>query len=197
MLEVYMSTVLAKEFAEIPNVLSKRQDLREAMVKLIENQPMPGKVTEGSDRLTRFRELLKKLTIGELNISEAYSRTENELSRDNSIYFSENKTFPKGWAEKLVKTQFSRFYNQVVIELLLADGQTKCFVPHSSEEDANSKCSRELAGKIHDISLLYERLIDCYARGNWSNRAVKIPDHPNCTHVITHVEFAKEPTKSE
>lgn len=182
-----MSRVYAKEFRDIPAVLSENTELREAILRLIDEQPVPGKVTEGGDRLLRFKEILKRLVRGEIRLAEAYYYTEAELPRESSYYAANNRVFPSGWAERLVRTQFSRFYNQAVMEQLMSEGQTQCFVPHSSEEDRGSKCSMSLAGGAHDIKVLYNRLIESYARGNWS-KDLKIPEHPHCTHVIAPAE---------
>jgi len=73
------------------------------------------------------------------------------------------------------------------MEKLLKDGQKECFIPHSSDEDPNSRCSIVLAGNNLDLKILYNRLIDSYAEGNWSNEP-KIPDHPYCTHVIIPIK---------
>lgn len=182
-----MLKVWAKEFDHIPAALAERTDLRELAIKLIDNQPIPGKVTEGEDRLLRFREILKMLFRGEITLHEAYRRTQAELPRANSIHSSNNKVFAEGWAERLVRTQFSRFYNQAVMEQLLSEGQTQCSVPHSSAEDRGSKCSMLLAGRTHELKILYDRLVESYGRGNWT-KDLKIPDHPHCTHVIAPVE---------
>jgi hypothetical protein len=182
-----MPRVFAKEFRDITATLSENTELRDAVLTLIDEQPVPGKVTEGGDRLLRFKEILKRLVRGEIRMTEAFYQTESELPREGSFYAANNRVFPSGWAERLVRTQFSRFYNQAVMEQLLSEGQTQCFVPHSSEEDSGSKCSMNLAGGAHDIRVLYSRLIESYARGNWSGD-LKIPEHPHCTHVISPVE---------
>lgn len=181
-----MPELYANDFTEIPVVLSQNEGLRRAMLDLIDNQPMPGKVTEGGNRLTRFRGVLKELTAGRIDLPEAYRLTKTELPRDASIHSHNNRVFPANWGERLVRTQFSRFYNQTVMEKLLADGHTRCFVPHSSAEAPDSPCSRQLAGANHDLRTLYDRLVQSYAEGNWV-KGVKIPDHPHCTHVVTPV----------
>jgi hypothetical protein len=174
----------ANEFAEIPLILAQRVDLRDAVLILITEQPMPGKVTEGGTRLTHFREIMKLLVEGTIGLSEAYRRTELELPRLESMYGGNNRVFASGWAERLVRTQYSRFYNQAVMEQLLGEGAVSCFIPHSSDEDPSSKCSRFLAGGSHDLRRLYDRLVNSYARGNWSSE-LKVPEHPHCTHVVT------------
>jgi len=177
----------AKQFSEISNILEQRADLRDYIINLIDQQPIPGKVTEGNDRLLSFREILKSLVKGQISLVDACVRTEKDLPRELSIHAANNKVFASGWAERLIRTQYSRFYNQAVMEILLAAGQTKCFVPHSTDEDQSTNCSMLLAGRIHDLKTLYDRLIDTYANGNWS-KDPKIPDHPHCTHVITPIE---------
>lgn len=182
-----MARVYANEFRDIASTLSQNTELRDAILRLIDEQPVPGKVTEGGDRLLRFKEILKRVVRDEIRLAEAFYQTETELPRESSFHGANNRVFPSGWAERLVRTQFSRFYNQAVLEQLMSEGQTQCFVPHSSEEDRGSKCSMFLAGSAQDIRTLYNRLIESYARGNWSGD-LKIPEHPHCTHVIAPVE---------
>jgi hypothetical protein len=179
-----MSIIWANEFGEISTVLAERTDLRFAVLALISEQPIPGKVTEGGDRLSRFREIMKALVAGTIGLSEAHRGTEIQLPRLGSIYGSNNRVFASGWAERLVRTQYSRFYNQAVMEQLLGEGAVSCFIPHSSAEDSGSRCSRLLAGGSHDLRVLYDRLINSYANGNWTGD-LKVPEHPHCTHVVT------------
>ncbi|HLM00204.1 MAG TPA: hypothetical protein VK400_04050 [Pyrinomonadaceae bacterium] len=179
-----MATEYAQEFSQILPTLSENNVLREAVLKLIDEQPVPGKVTEEGNRLNIFKDILKSLVKGEINLLEAFSKTEVEIPRMSSIYSDNNRVFASGWAERLVRIQLSRFYNQAVMEKLISEGETQCFVPHSSEEEASSNCSRQLAGNTQDIQVLYNRLIDSYVRGNWG-KDLKIPDHPHCSHVIT------------
>ena len=178
MLEKY-----AKDFFDIPATLASNDNLREEVIALIQSAPMPGKVLEGNNRLEIFRAILIDLVNGQINLGEAYLRTEKELPRHTSPYSSSNRVFAQGWAERQVRTQFSRFYNQAVLERLHNKGATMCFVPHSAAEDISSPCTQLLAGRKQSVDVLYQRLIDAYARGNWSEE-VKIPNHPHCTHVV-------------
>lgn len=179
-----MTEEYANDFTEIPQTLEANSALRVAVVAVVEREAMPGKATEGSDRLERFRRILIDLVNGRLSLEGAYERTEQELSRDTSPHRDDNRVFAAGWAERLVRTQLSRCYNQAVMEKLLSEGATMCFVPHSSAEDPGTACSLELAGGHHELQPLYERLTRAYRDGVWS-REVKIPNHPHCTHTIT------------
>ncbi len=173
----------ATEFSQIVPTLRENSDLRVSVITLIELEPMPGKVLEGRDRLLRFRDIMALLVVGEIGITEAIQRTQAALPRDESVYKGDNRVFAHGWAERLVRTQFSRFYNQAVLEELRARSEARCYVPHSSEEDPASPCSMNLAGRTHDVAVLHGRLIDAYSRGSWTSD-LKIPDHPHCTHVV-------------
>jgi hypothetical protein len=181
-----MPNILANDFNEILSVLSRNDELRIEILALISNQPMPGKATEGGDRLEKFRAILIDLVNNQIDLTQAYERTKVELPRQTSLYSSNNRVFSDNWEERLVRTQLSRFYTQAVMEKLLAEGETHCFVPHSNAEADDSPCSVHLAGSSHDLKTLYNRLIDSYAKGNWTNE-VKIPNHPHCTHVVTQV----------
>lgn len=175
---------MAHDFTEIGTVLQNNDDLRGAIIALIASQPISGKVTEGDYRLAAFRVVLTDLVNGTINLDQTFQRTEIELSPRTSPHGSNNRVFASGWAERLVRIQLSRFYNQAVMEKLMTEGQTLCFVPHSTAEDASSPCSVYLAGSNQDLKTLYNRLVDSYANGNWTKN-VKIPDHPHCTHVVT------------
>jgi hypothetical protein len=173
----------ANDFFEIPSTLASNKDLRDAVIHLIDAASMPGKVLEGGNRIDLFRTILVNLALDKISLTEAYQRTMRESPRSSSPYSASNRVFSRGWAERQVRTQFSRFYNQAVLEQLRAAGIEMCFVPHSSTEKPDSSCTRLLAGREHSVDMLYERLIDAYEKGNWSSE-VKIPDHPHCTHVV-------------
>lgn len=193
-IEALASRVFAWEFREIRGALAENTDLRDAVYDLVGQQPISGKVTEEPERLARFRQIVERLVAGEIDVAEAIRRTELYLSRHESSYRFDNRVFPLAWAERLVRTQFSRFYNQAVMEQMLAEGSTGCFVPPSSEEDLMSPCSQHLAGREHDVETLYQRLIKCYSTGEWS-RELKIPEHPHCTHVVRPIDSTEHPSR--
>lgn len=182
-----MSDILASDFTEIPTILSQNDEIRNAVLTLIANQPIAGKVTDSKERLEKFRVILTDLVKGQINLTEAYTRTSVELPRQASSHSGNNQVFSDGWEERLVRTQLSRFYNQAVMEKLLSEGENQCFVPHSSSEASNSPCSMYLAGSNHDLKMLYNRLVNSYAKGQWT-KEVKIPNHPHCTHVVRRAE---------
>jgi len=182
-----MAEVWANEFQDILPTLQQRHDLRDRVLVLAD-QETPGRVTEGGDRLQRLRAVLRDLANGALTLPEAYVRVGRELPRSGSPYAGNNRVFASGWEERLVRTQLSRLYNQAVLEHLLEAGQTECYVPHSSAEDAASPCSRVLAGHRHAVAVLYDRLVGSYTRGNWSDDP-KIPEHPHCTHVVRPIDI--------
>lgn len=178
-----MSRRFASDFTEIPEALECNRALREAMLALVAREPMPGSATEGGGRVERLRAILRDATRGAIGLPSAILRVEEELPRDSSMHAENNRVFAAGWAERLVRVQFSRFYNQAVLEYLIARGDAECTVPSSPAEDPASRCSRLLAGRDHDVKSLYQSLVECYAKGHWSD-ALKIPDHPHCLHVV-------------
>lgn len=180
-----MPAPYAVQFSEITTVLAANTQLRAAVDNLAATEPMPGKATEGGNRLNQFRIILRDLIAGRIGFEEAILRTGQGLPRSESLHAASNKVFATGWEERLVRTQLSRCYNQAVIEMLLAEGHTSGFIPHSSEEDQNSRCTRELAGANQDLSTLFGRLVRVYREGNWNSPPAMIPDHPHCTHTIT------------
>ena len=179
-----MPEILATDFSEILPTLSSNDALREAVLRLIDTEPIAGKVTEGDYRLAAFRQILQELVENKIGLQEAHRRVRAEIPRISSPHASSNRVFPEGWEERLVRTQLSRFYNQAVMEMLVAEGETECFVPHSSSEDSSSPCSVQLAGRNQSLATLHSRLVQSYGQGDFS-KEVKIPNHPHCTHVVT------------
>jgi len=176
--------ILAKDFSEILNVLAGNNELRAEVSQLMGSKPIHGKCTEESARLAIFRKTIIGLASGRLSSLEAaYEEVEEKLPPSTSIHGGNNRVFPHDWAERHVRTQLSRFYNQVVMERMMKNGKSECFVHHSSLEDPSTPCSRLLAGKKHEVKELYDRLIKNYENGNWDNN-VKIPNHPHCTHTV-------------
>ncbi len=184
-----MINLYANDFSEILDVLKKNELLRKRVLNLIESGNIIGKSTEGGDRLEKFRIILKQL-VEEIikDISEAYVNVEKLLPRNASSFASNNSVFSDDWAERLVRTQLSRFYNQAVMEELLEKKEIKCFVSHSKSENIDTNCTKFLAGNEVDLKQLYERLVNAYEKGDYSNKEPKIPDHPNCTHVVKPIK---------
>lgn len=182
-IEQLAQRIFASEFGEIPDVLRRNTDLRDAIYHLVGTQPAVAKITEEPERLERFRRIMERLVAGEIDIDEAISLTQQHLPRQTSSHRNNNRVFAHGWAERHVRTQYSRFYNQAVMEQMLDQGHTDCYVPHSSAEAPDTQCSLHLAGRTHDVQVLYDRLVESYSKGNWDSQP-KIPNHPHCTHVV-------------
>lgn len=51
----------AEDFGQIASTLATNDELRQAVAGLAAVEPMPGKVTEGGDRLETFRRVLNDL----------------------------------------------------------------------------------------------------------------------------------------
>jgi hypothetical protein len=180
------SLVWAQQFGDIPATLEVRPDLRAKMRQLLEEHELPVKVTEGGDRRGHRRQILDALFAGALTLDQAIAETERRLPRETSPHRTSNLVFASGWAKRLVHTHTSVMYSYAVLELLLAAGQPRCFVPHSPAEAASSACSRVLAGRDHSCTVLRDRLIEVYV-AKQTLREPLIPNHPHCTHVIAPV----------
>jgi hypothetical protein len=173
----------ATQLLEIPDVMAARPELRATMRSLLEQHEIPVKVTEGGDRRVQRRAVLGALFDGALTLDAAIAQTELRLARDGSPHRDSNLVFARGWAKRLVHTHMSVLYSWAVLETLLAAGEARCFVPHSSAEAATSACSRLLAGHPHAAAVMRDRLVHCYV-DKQPARAPLIPNHPHCTHVI-------------
>lgn len=177
-------TKYANEYSQIPAALAENEPLRRRMIALIDAQPMPAKALEGEGRTDVLRDILRELTLGRLDQAGAIERVRTGLPPAKSPHANSTSVFPEDWDERLIRTNFSRFYNQAVLEELLERKETRCSVPHSSAEDPSNPCSRELAGRTHEVERLHSLLVQAHALGDWSNRDPKIPNHPHCTHVV-------------
>jgi hypothetical protein len=175
--------IWANEFKEIPQTLKDNPFLRERMIQLICGRRMAGKATEGAGRIEAIRAVLCDLVSGSISLQESYRRVKLECSRRSSAYAQDRRVFCEDWAERLIRTQLSRFYSQSVLEFLKEVGQTECIVPHSSEEEWDSECTQALAGKQHLVAPFLQRIEESYEQGYWNSDA-KVPHHPHCTHVV-------------
>jgi hypothetical protein len=179
-----MSDIYARDFTGILAALRVNADLLHRVERLIDQEPMIGKAVEGGGRLSAFRSILRNLIGGQIDLQEAFLRTGLQLPRVNSPYSRSNLVFSQDWEERLVRAELSRFYNQAVMEKLLAEGHTECFVPPSKIQDPSSRCTRELAGSKHNLLTLYDRLVRCYRDNDRSDEDPKVPDHPYCSHTV-------------
>ncbi|RTR30662.1 hypothetical protein [Shewanella atlantica] len=176
----------ASEFSEIIECLKNNESLKVKILELIESEPIPGKVIEGEGRLEALRIILADFFNGKWTVEESIQEVEFRLPRNYSPHENNNRVFPQGWAERLLRTNISCFYNQAVLMRIIESGSSECYVDHSSAESADSNCSKNLAGRTHDASMLLDRLLKAYREGHW-NKDVKIPDHPHCTHTVQPV----------
>jgi hypothetical protein len=167
-----------------PIALRINEALRNEFRRLVETDGIAGKITEGEKRLAAFRAILADFAVGRLTVEEVIAATRERLDPVSSPYAMDRRVFAHGWPERLARTQISRFYCQSVMGLLIRQGETDCFIPHSSREKADSACSITLAGKRHQLQPLYELLTSNYRDGKWTQGVVKVPDHPHCTHVV-------------
>ena len=177
-------TEYAQDFYEIPEAVEQNSNLQERILQLLEDEPIPGKATEGGDRLKNLRGLLTEFFEVDRSIEECIQGISEELPRHESRYSTDNRVFASSWDERLARTQISRFYNQGVLQTLKENGQERCFIPHSEHEDADSSCTIQLADSTAEVDILLDRLHRSYRDGEWHDE-VMIPDHPHCTHTVT------------
>jgi hypothetical protein len=76
---------------------ARNVELRTAVEKLIQLEPIPGKALEGGNRLDAFRNVLLDLTNGRVSLEEAYAQTERALPRAGSPHANSNQVFAQGW----------------------------------------------------------------------------------------------------
>jgi hypothetical protein len=173
----------AEDFYEIPEAVAENDQLRSRILDLTADEPIPGKATQGGNRVEDFRGILQAFFENELSIEETIQRIRSELPRNDSPHSHDNRVFASGWNERLARTQISRFYNQAVLLRLQERGEERCFIPHSDQEDRDSPCTIQLANSTADVDVLLDRLNRAYREGEWHDD-VMIPEHPHCTHTV-------------
>ena len=178
-----LSLMYANNFSEIPAALASNTLVYRRMLELIGGDKVLDKAVEGEGRLDHFRAILESLTTGEKNIHQAIRETERRLPREASPHADNNYVFASKWAQRLVRTQFSRFYNQAVLEQLIARDHRRCRVPHSRSESSSSACTKHLVGTEQEVKTLYDRLIRTFRLGEGYGEP-QVPNHPHCTHVV-------------
>ncbi len=137
-----MIDIFANDFYEIMSALSKNSELNSKVLSLIESR------LEEETRKNEFRDILKKFVKGEIiDLSSTIYQVQIKIPKSTSKYASDNRVFTRDWAERLLRTQLSLFYNQAVMEILIDSGKEEFFIPHSKYEDHNSFCTREMAKK--------------------------------------------------
>ncbi|RBP76814.1 hypothetical protein DET47_11582 [Shewanella putrefaciens] len=179
-----MTVTYAKDFHEITESLRNNTSLKRKVLDLVQFEPIAGKVTTGGSRLNDFREILIDFFDLQIDLDATIAETERRLPRPQSMFSDDNRVFASGWAERLVRTQVSRFYNQAVLESIIESGSDGCFVEHSANEQASSKCSQQLAGTTHSAQVMLARLKSSYGDGAW-DKELKLPEHPHCTHTFS------------
>lgn len=173
----------ANEFNEILIALNSNSELRRRVVELIQDKPILGKSIEEDTRVNKFREILTELVDGNISsLEESYAKVESVIPRNESRYYSDNRVFASGWAERLVRTQLSKFYNQAILEELKDRGEEECFVPASSSHNLSSRCAI-IQNETYKVEELLQNLIENYENGEYDS-SIKIPEHPHCSHVI-------------
>lgn len=180
-----MRNSFAEEFNEIIDTLMINNDLKTKVRGLIDDKQIDGKVLEGGERENHFKSILIGLIEGNYDLNDSFRLVEQNIPVRSSIHSGNRRVFSDGWAKRLVKTNLSKFYNQAVLLTILSNNEQECFVPHSSDESHNSPCSLA-AGRQYNAQTMLNRLVDAYENGNYSKN-LKIPNHPNCTHVVIPV----------
>lgn len=172
----------ASEFADIPRVLAARPELRDAMLKLIKERPIAAKTAQGG--VPTLRGLLASVVEGSLGIEAAGQAAQQRIPRQGP-HAADNKLFHKSWGKSLVKTEFSRFYNQAALEAMLAAGSATCTIAHSRSEERGGACA-SLVGRSFGTRALLDNLVAVYEQGR-EVEGPKVPNHPNCSHVARPV----------
>ena len=116
----------ASNFYEILTVLGKNDEIKSIVIELIKTKLIPGKITEEQTRKKKFRRVLEQLVNGEIQtLKSGYNKVALNIPESTSKYEGDRRVFSRDWAERLMRTQLSRFYNQAILTLLLKSGEKK------------------------------------------------------------------------
>lgn len=184
-------TEWATFYDEIPDALANNDELREHTAGLVPEEPIIAKSLEGGSRTEDFREIIAAFLSGDIDQETAEQQVWDELPPRESPHRGNNQLFHHQWAERLIRSQGSRFYNQAVMEILVDRGVTECYVPYSPRQDPDSACTQQLERGTHAVSDLLETLYEQQREGNWGI-GVTIPGHANCTHTVVPPDLREE-----
>jgi len=184
-------TEWATYYDEIPDALTNNDEIREHAVELISDEPIIAKSLEGGSRTEDFREIIAAFIGGDIDQDTAEQRVWNDLPPQESPHSGNNRLFHQQWAERLIRSQASRFYNQAVMEILVDCGIEECYVPYSPRQDPDSDCTQRLTRGTHSVPQLLETLYEQQREGNW-DVGVTIPGHANCTHTVVPPDLGEE-----
>jgi hypothetical protein len=172
----------AREFNEILVTTNTNKEIQDRMINNIKDAKFPGKVFVGGNRTEIFRSIILQHLEDQTDDVEVKNEIETKLPRSTSPHAPSNKVFSSDWVDRLYRTQLSRFYNQAVLEILKEYGEIECYVHHSTFEYSVT-CIHVFADRNHPVDELLKNLKRYYNEGNY-NTKYKLPEHPNCTHVV-------------
>jgi len=174
----------ANDFFGIAAAYEGNSSLMTKANELIKTEPIHSKALKGGNRDSIFRGILSQVVEGQITFVDAINELGVKIPRRSSIHADNNRVFSNRWEERLLRTEFSRFYNQAVLIMLESRGEELCTVPHSPVEDNDSRCTLSIAGKQWRVSQMLEHLINIYSKADFRDSGPKIPNHPNCVHVV-------------
>lgn len=174
----------AREFKEIAAALAQEDALRIRVINLVRSRPILGRAVEGPGRADELRSILELLAAGRITVGEAGAQTQQRLPRASSPYASDNRVFASDWADRLIRVQFSRFYNQAVLEQLSEAAVVDCVVAHATEEQPGGTCAQNVAGRRLPVAELLSNLVAAYEQDAWDER-IRVPRGPHCHHVVS------------
>lgn len=176
-------TKWATYYDEIADAVAANDDVRSHALRLIPQEPIQAKSLDGGTRTNDFRDILTEIFKGNIDQDAAEERVWATLPPSESPHHGNKQLFHKQWAERLLRSQVGRFYNQSVMELLDEQGETDCYVPKSPRQYQDSKCTQLLAGRQQPLGELLKYLYLQQREEKWEE-GVTIPGHANCTHTV-------------
>jgi hypothetical protein len=141
----------AASHTDLLHALSKRSDLKQRVVQLINTERILEPQLETPNRIAQFRKLLVQFVQGRGTEAQIAQLLEMRLPAEEAVYARSPDVFPANWGAELLQRQALRFYNHAVLSTLIGRQQ---------------HCVRVSGDPIiYSARDLLEELIDCFGRG--------------------------------
>jgi hypothetical protein len=141
----------ATTHTDLLHTLSKRNDLKQRVVQLINTERILEPQLETPNRIVQFRKLLVQFMQRRGSETQIAGLLEMRLPAEEAVYESSPNVFSGSWGAELLQRQGLRFYNQAVLTTLIQRQQHCVRVSNDP--------------MIYSARDLLEELIDYFGRG--------------------------------
>jgi hypothetical protein len=104
---------------ELLHTLSKRNDLKQRVVQLVNSERILEAQLETPNRIAQFRKLFVQFVQGRGTETQIAALLEMRLPAEEAVYGRSGSVFPPNWGAALLQRQGLRFYNHAVLTTLI------------------------------------------------------------------------------